>query len=399
MRSGAIFDVFLSISLKIKDAIKTITIKGFFYLLIRPIIFILWAAKSLKSSDSHNLQLNQVNKILVTRFQSMGDMIVFIPILRALRKGFPQAHISVLAAEKTGIEVLEQCPYIDEIIAKDSNQSFLKWLKFLKRLKGRRFDLFISSAGEDDLSQVGFYIGARYIVGFKKRIRHLEEYEETCKFLQTVSLEYDENKHEVEQNVAIPHAIGIEANDAKLEFWTTDAEDEYVKDLLWNKLKISRRKILIGIHPGSKRLSRRWLPEKFAKLADLLTKKFNAYILIIGSCEEMKLAQEIANQMEYEVVILNGKTTIVQLASLMRYLSLFICTDSGPLHLAAAMGTPIVAIFGPGEVQKWYPYSKNSVVVRKEVDCSPCGKYWCEDHRCMKLIEVEDVLQAAERLL
>lgn len=399
MRSGTIFDAFLSISLKIKDIIKALTIGSIFYLLMRPIIFIVWAAKNSKSSDSHNLQLDQINKILVTRFQSMGDMIVFIPALRTLRGGFPQAHISVLAVEKTGIEVLEQCPYIDEIIAKDSGQSFLKWLKFLKRLRGRKFDLFISSAGEDNLARVGFYIGAKYIVGFKKRIRCLEEHEETCKFLQTVSLEYNENKHEVEQNVAIPHAIGIEANDAKLEFWTTDAEDEYVKDLLWNKLKISRRKILIGIHPGSKRLSRCWLPERFAKLADLLTKKFNAYILIIGSCEEMKLAQEIANQMEYEVVILNGKTTIVQLASLMRYLSLFICTDSGPLHLAAAMGTPIVALFGPGEVQKWYPYSKNSVVVRKEVDCSPCGKYRCEDHRCMKLIEVDDVLQAADRLL
>lgn len=399
MRSGAIFDAFLSISLKIKDTIKTVTIKGFFYLLIRPIIFIVWAAKNLKSVDSHNLKLNQINKILVTRFQSMGDMIVFIPALRALREGFPQAHISVLAAEKTGIEVLEQCPYIDEIIAKDSNRNFLKWLKFLKRLRGRRFDLFISSAGEDNLAQVGFYIGAKYIVGFKKRLRHLEEYEETCKFLQTISLEYDEDKHEVEQNLAIPHAIGIETSDDRLEFWTTDVEDRYVKDLLWNELKIPKRKILIGIHPGSKRLSRRWLPERFARLADLLIEKFNAYILIIGSSEEMKLAQSIASQMECEVVILNGKTTIVQLASLMKHLSLFICTDSGPLHLGAAMGTPIVALFGPGEVQKWYPCSKNSVVIRKEVDCSPCGKYWCEDHRCMKLIEVEDVLQAVERLL
>lgn len=368
-----------------------------YYWLIRKSILKFFGLEEINEA----IRSGKIKRILVTRFQCMGDMIVFIPFLRELRKNFPDSRISVLAEEKLGIKTLKGCPYINEVIPFKYEKSWLRRLREILRLRRRKLDLFIISSAEAGFAYVGAFIGVKYIVGFDKKIRFGQFRAKEDPSLLDVCVKFDPHQNELSQNLKLLSSLGFNNIVRYPEYWLNRSDNSYIQNLLYSNLRIPMGKVLVGLHPGSRQPTKHWAAQKFAQLADLLVENFRAEIILIGSCDEVDLSLTISDIMEHKPVILNGRTTIPQLAALMSELSLFICNDSGPMHMAVALGLFVVSLFGPGEVAQWNCYSglENVTIIRHEISCSPCYEISCPSHKCMESITVAEVYEAARKIL
>ncbi len=388
---------------KLNMLIKTIPIffvRFFFiryYWVIRKKALKLFGLKGINEA----IRNGTIKRILVTRSQCMGDMIVFIPFLRELRRNLPDSYICVLAEEKLGIETLDGCSYINKIIKFKSEKFLLKRLKQIVSLRKEHFDLFIVSSAETGFAYAGAFMGVKYIIGFDKKIRFGELRAKEDTHLLDVCVKFDYCQNEILQNLKLLKFLNFKNVRSNPEYWIYESDKAYMQRLLYNDLRISPDKIFVGLHPGSKQSTKCWAPLKFARVADFLIKDFGVEVVLIGSYNEMDLSLQVSNLMKYKPIILNGKTTIRQLAALMSELKLFICNDSGPMHMAAAIGLPVVALFGPGQIAHWncYQDSENVAIIRHNVSCSPCQKMSCQSNECMKLITVNEVYGTAKKIL
>jgi ADP-heptose:LPS heptosyltransferase len=169
---------------------------------------------------------------------------------------------------------------------------------------------------------------------------------------------------------------------------------------LWGEAR-SERRPLIGIHAGAHAPARRWPAERFAVVADHLAQRFGAQIVLTGGPGEEEIAQAVAARMATPSLCVVGQTSLGGLAALIDRLDLFIANDTGPAHLADAVGTPSVTIFGPADHRRWAPLDQTRhPIVRRPVPCSPCRYTVCPiDHRCLYWVEPDAVIEATERLL
>lgn len=208
------------------------------------------------------------------------------------------------------------------------------------------------------------------------------------------------NKHEVERMLDIVKLLGEVSQDFKLEISISQYDRDVISDLL-NNNSVSYSDFLIALAPGFGNPTRGWYPERWAQLCDRLVSKYNAKIILIGGLKEVNLANQISNLMKEKPIMIAGKITIAQTAALIERCHLVITNDSGPMHIAAAVGANIVALFGPGDYNRIRPYgdADKFVIVSKNIDCAPCYKVECKDHRCMKDVTVDDVFKAVERIL
>jgi predicted lipopolysaccharide heptosyltransferase III len=344
------------------------------------------------------VSLDNIKKILVIKLAGIGDLILASPALRALRKRFPKAHIALLTISRAK-ELAEGSPYIDELFCLNpASKNLREIVRLIRSLRRKRFDMAINLynlftlRGALKMVLLIYSIGARYRVGRNTDNRG---------FFYTIKVpdERFSDRHEVEYNLDVVQALGADIKDKGLEISISDKDREFVQEFL-KQNGIGENDLVVGINPGAFRPSHRWSQESFARIADRLTKKYEAKILITGGPEEIELAQKIADMMKIEPIIATGEVTIKQLVSLIERCNLFISNDTGAMHIAAAMKTPLIALLGPGPL-RYSPYGNKDryIVIKKDVGCSPCYKFRCKKHLCMKLITVEDVLKAAEELL
>jgi ADP-heptose:LPS heptosyltransferase len=196
-----------------------------------------------------------------------------------------------------------------------------------------------------------------------------------------------------------------------LELYLNDKDQWYTDELLKSK-DLKDSSILIGLVPGAGRSwgmnapFKHWSAENFARLADKLIEKYEAKIIIMGDFFEVGLAKTLVSNMHYKAFDFSGKTTIGQLAALLSKMKLVITNDGGPLHMASALGTKTVSIFGPVDEMVYGPYppDEKHIVVKKELSCRPCYRNFrmpcCEyKRRCISLIEVDEVFDAVRRQL
>jgi len=208
----------------------------------------------------------------------------------------------------------------------------------------------------------------------------------------------DTKRHEAQTKLALIRILGCDIKDEKLEVWFDESDTRKVNEFLKDN-GVLDSDLLIGINPGGYRPSRRWDWEKFAQACEILVKKYKAKIIITGSKLEINLAKRIENKMAAKPIDSTGELSLTQLSALISRCNLYISNDSGPMHIANALKTPLVAIIGAG-MRKIYPYQKdNCVIVKKEVECSPCYKFRCKDMRCLNIITVDEVIRAGEFLL
>ena len=328
----------------------------------------------------------------------IGNMIFLTPALRALRNSLPSSTIGFLLGPYGAEKVIEGTNLIDKKIITDpeKHKGIRGKIKLMRELRKEDFCLSITSTGTNPIKTglLCYLAGIRYRLGENIKGKG---------FFYNLKIPFNEIIHEVEGNISLIQKLGIEVEDRSL----------YIHLSLKDK-KFARRifadfnlegKLAVGIHPGSgihQAGFKRWPKERFARLADWLVNNYNASIILFGGTEEADLADDINELMPSKPLIMTGKTTLGEAAALIEKCNLFISNDSGLSHVACAVNTPTIGIYGPTNYKRTGSFSDASVIVRKDLSCSPCytGKQiQCRHMECFNLITVKEVIEKAERQL
>ncbi len=316
------------------------------------------------------------------------------PALSALRVSFPEAEI-VLLAKPAIAAVFEAHPDIDRIISYEKpgkDAGFFGLWRLSQSLRREGFDLAFLLQNAIEAALIAFLAGIQERVGFSTDGRA---------FLLTKSAKKSKAPpHRQEAYLSLINLVGGQAEKRAPVLFVESQEREAAHGLLKSK-SIAGASCVIGLNPGAAYGSaKRWLPERFAQLAERLAEQFQAQILIIGGPKERALAETIQEGMRHQAILMTGKTTVREMMALISQCDLFISNDSGPMHIASALRIPQVAIFGPTNAKATYARGPSDVMLQKEVDCAPCRHRICPtDHRCMKGVTVDDVSEAAGKQL
>ncbi|MAG08644.1 lipopolysaccharide heptosyltransferase II [Candidatus Woesearchaeota archaeon] len=337
----------------------------------------------------------KIKRILVIRIDEIGDVILATPVFRALKEEFPGCKVDVLVKKGTK-EVLEHNPNVDNTIIceKDWLRNKLDIAYFLslaKKLKGK-YDLMIELHTSPVNILLAFFIGG-YKIGYAFR---------GLGFLSNKTRFLAKKEHIIDRNLDLLKLININHKSRKMDVFFSKKEEVYVNALL-KKHKLTGKK-LICINPGTLRANKLWQNNKWAELSDTLMEKYNAYILFTGSSNEKPLVNDIISMVKNKnkAVNLAGETGLLQLAALIKRCRLFIGTDSGPLHIARAVETPLIGLYGPTNPFIWGYNEDKYKSVYKKLDCSFCNQEGCkrrkEKELCLRSIKVEDVVKEVKRL-
>ena len=329
-----------------------------------------------------------MKNILLIRLSSLGDVVLTTPAIRAVRTHFPNAYIAMLVAKQSA-DVLRENPHLNEIItydrlAKDKDTG--EMLRIIRHLRERKFTMVIDLQRKFRTELLMYLSGAAERVGRGR--------------LCTVRVQEQGNKHATADYFDLLHAVGISAADQRLELFFDESErTEAVRQ--FDTAGIRETALKVGLFPGAGWKLREWMPERFAAIGDRLVAQFNANVLIFGGPKETELVQTVVDLMDAPAIPFAGNLQIRQLAASIQQCDLFLTNDTGPMHIAAAVGTPTVSLFGPGNHIRFQPLGAMHQTIRHDVPCSPCKQFTdkCKDNICMKGIAVDEVWQSISRAL
>lgn len=360
------------------------------------------------------MQLNPSPKILVVNPYGIGDSLFITPLSRGLRMKWPNAHLALLLGSRTEI-IFKHNPNINHTYTyrKDYLKSLPLWrslheksLLFYK-IRKQKFDVLIDVSNTDEygfLAKFLWKIPIRIGLQYKKRGRFLTH----AIHIRSGFTE----KHVADYYTDLLSFLDIEPKSVsrKLDFYSTPKELEWL-DTVFQSHRITSSDIVISILPGggaswgNEAQYRYWPTSYYAKLADLLIQKWNAKIFLIGSQLEEKLCQQVQTQMKSSAISLAGQTTLPQLASLMDHSNLTIGTESGPLHLAAALDCKALVIYGPVDELVYGPYSDSlrQLKIFNPLPCRPCYRNFrvppCQNRLCLLELTPEQIFEKAAQLL
>jgi ADP-heptose:LPS heptosyltransferase len=378
------------------------------------------------AKQTQPIQLPADAHILVVKLAAIGDLLLATPALRALRESYPGAQIDLLVTPSSaGVlndwEVINRVIVLDKYLFDYPKQfltnplNLLKLRPLLRDLRGGHYDavllmhhltLFFGRRKHQALITA---TGAKYLVGLDNGhgwFLNVKVPDRGFGFL-----------HEADYNLAIAEAVGGKTSEKWLTMPLNETHRSAARQLVFGEgTPEQTRRPLIAMHPGSGGYStaRRWAPERFAQLADTLYQEVGGQLLLVGGPEEAELHAQILNLLGSSVPArsLAGRGSIQVTAAALELADLFIGNDAGPMHLAAAVGTPTVAIFGLSNSAAWGPYTGNkpgrkALVVKQDLPCMPCfyrgqtlgTPEGCLTHDCLALLGVEQVAVAARRLL
>ena len=387
-----------------------------------------------------------IKKILVIKFRHIGDVLLTVPTIRALKETFYDAGVSVLVNPGTE-DVLSGNALIDELIVLDRAVKNLPIIKryieeamFLKKIRTKGFNMTVDLTGGDRSAVLSFLSGARYRLaadfGKKGFIGK--------KYLYTHLADVDKQKHMVLQNLDVVKQFSISTDNLNVDFFIPDEARMFVKKvfiehninkilsyhpiiplypplkngdkggfLKWGEggLNVAfseQRDTVVHVHPISRWLFKCWKDEYMAEIIGWLIDK-GVKVVVTSAPDEKEITKArgilslIPNPQSLipNLIDLSGKTTIKELAAISEASDLFIGVDSAPMHIAAAVGTPVIAHFGPTG-KEWIPYGEGNTVVSKDMPCKPCKKGMCEGiglRDCMTAINPDDVKEAVSKIL
>ena len=327
-------------------------------------------------------------RILLIRLSSLGDIVLTTPAIRAVRARFRDAYIVMLVAKQSA-EILRENPHLNEIITFDrlaKNKDTGEMLRVIRMLRERKFTLAIDLQRKFRTEMLMYFSGAAERIG-KGRL---------C----TVRVHEQGNKHATAHYFELLHAAGIPAEDPGLEVFLSESE-RLAAAQRFDTAGVNAGQLKVGFFPGAGWKLREWMPDRFAAIGDKLVERFNANILIFGGQKEMELVQTVASLMNARAIPFAGNLQIRQLAACIEKCDLFLTNDTGPMHIAAAVGTPTVSLFGPGNHIRFQPLGTLHQTIRHPVPCSPCKQFTdkCKDNICMKGIGVDAVWESVSHTL
>lgn len=333
-----------------------------------------------------------MQKILIIKLRYIGDVLLATPTLRAIKAARPDVRVTMMVNRGTE-GVLSGNPDIDEILVLDKGSVVAQW-RLIVELRRRRFDTVIDLTDGDRSAFLSWVSGASVRIGFN------DEHRRRGVCYSAIVPPQPGLRHRVERDLAALKSLGVPASEQQPKLWLTE-EDEASADQLLDRLGIRRERALIVLQPGARYWFKAWPAERFAELADRLASEYDCQVLIGGSKDEEALAQRIHEAATCRPVSIAGRTTLKQFAAIAKRASLFVGNDSGAMHIAAAMGTPMVALFGPSNPDEWGPRGGQAQVLYKGLDCRACFHPTCErgELNCMRQLLVEAVYVASAQLL
>ncbi|MEW6416713.1 MAG: lipopolysaccharide heptosyltransferase II [Nitrospirota bacterium] len=335
-------------------------------------------------------------KILIIKPSSLGDVVHSLPFLNALRTCFSKAEIHWVIAK--GIEeLLEGHPMINRfwIINKDAWKniknvgSTVKELKVLFwELKNEHFDIVVDLQGLLRSGVITAATGAPVRVGFS-------EAREGSRVFYTHKVKGGKNIHAVDRYLKIAGFLGCDTSDICFPFPFYNYNQSTSSIFHPSSLILHPSKDYAVLVPGARWKTKRWPPENFGELSS----KLPLSTVIVGSKKDTDIANKIVAQSNGNSISLAGKTDLKELIEVMRGAKFVVSNDSGPMHIAAALGIPVFAIFGPTDPLRTGPYREGHTIIREDVSCAPCFKRTCKNIKCMNDLSVEKVYKIIKRKL
>lgn len=354
-------------------------------------------------------------RILIVNPFGIGDVLFSTPLVRAVRRAFPEAYLGYLGNRRTE-EILRRNPHLDELFIYEKDELVALWRRsqwqalrklasLLQQIRRRRFDTAIDlSLGE----RYSFFLA---VFGVLRRIGF--DFRRRGRFLtHRLSMAGFHGRHVVDHYADLLDMIGIRMLDPNLELATTSEDGEEVARRLQH-LRVPQDRLLIGLVPaggvswGLQARYRRWSKDGFIRIGQALRERHRATVLVFGEPRDREACEEIAQAIGASAIDLSGETTLGQFISLIARCDLVIANDGGPLHIAASQRVPTVSIFGPVDPDVYGPYPpspRHQVVYHEALPCRPCYHQFklppCPYERaCLAGIEPRDVLEACERIL
>lgn len=348
-----------------------------------------------KTIDVYEELLRSMN-ILVIKMSSVGDVVMVTPSLKALRKKFPKARIHCLVGNEAR-KILHNCPYLDGLIVfdkKHKDRGLFKFLKMAGKLRKYRFDKVIDFQNNRISHLLSFLSFPNESYGFnngkygfllshpvKKYVKEVPAIKQQFQILSKLDISYSDNSY--------------------LELLVSNKDKQYANQLLDSEWMGNATNIVgINIAASAKWQTKNWSVDQIAKLCDLLSAS-NIRVIITGMEKDKDLTQQLLSLTKSKPAIFAGKTDIMQLAALIKKCKVFITPDSAPMHVAAAVGTPFIAFFGPTDSSRHLPPAKKYVVMDKRLNCAPCYSGYCKilSHACMEDIFAEEVFKEVKYLM
>lgn len=328
-------------------------------------------------------------RILIIKPSAIGDVVHTLPILNLLRKRWPAAHIAWLLTPGCA-GLLDGHPMLNEVIHFDRHRYARSWrdpasllglFGFLRELREKKFDLVIDLQG---LLRSGWFAWQTHSpkrIGFRNA-------REFAPVFYTHSIRVgDSDQHAIDRYLKVAAELGCDTSEVAFPFHVTDDDRRHVDSLV---SELGRFAVLL---PGTNWPTKRWPVERFAQLIEPLRQRFNLHTVVAGGADDIDLANRIGGQN------LAGKTTLRQTVALLERAELVIANDSGPMHIAAALGRPLVALYGPTNPVRTGPYHRDDAVLRLDIPCSPCYSRRCSHQSCLQWLEVEPVSTLAQQQL
>lgn len=315
--------------------------------------------------------------ILIMKPGAIGDLLHLTPTIRALKTAYPDTKISLLVGSEATADLFRYNPYISETLIFDkrgAHKSIAALIRLWQYLRRQKYDVVINFQRSN--LKTWFLATAAF----------------PCRVLV-----YHKTMHKIIHAVAdhmkTVWPLGVTTSDMALEFYVGEDDNLFAKHLL--DTEGMAQKIVIALNPGASHPVNRWPVDRFAALADMLAENIDAKIVIIGGKEDISLADEIAEKTAARPIVIAGKTNLLQLGAVLSRCDVLVTGDTGPMHMATAVGAKVVALFGAADPQRTGPVgSGHRILYAKDVPCIPCRSRKCTNTfylECMKKISAKDV--------
>ena len=343
-------------------------------------------------------------RILLIKTHAIGDTIMITPAIKALRNKYPNAHIGLLTG-LSSMRIIQGNTDIDELLAFDETALFapkpIEIIKLIRRVRMKKFDMAFIFQYSSLIHLIAMAFGIPFRIGFDR---------DGSGFSLTRTIPWDIADKRWTGNVFldIANLVGAEITDKRLRI-NISVDDIKFADALLKSNSVTDKNILIGIFPGGGKNTRdtvyqkRWGIEKYAAIIDVLSARYDAKIIVFGSSDEETLVSGLVKLSHTEIINTCGKTNLKQLSALIKRCSLLITNDSAPLHIAAAMDTPTVSLFGPSRAKTIIEENEKHIAIQSTYPCSPCYCNsifpGCDQPKCMESISINEVITAIESQL
>ena len=338
--------------------------------------------------------------ILIIKLSAIGDVVHTLPSLAAIRKRYPAAHITWVVEEDAS-DIIAGHPCLDRILVSRRK----RWIRDLKRLsdvretigeihtfvmslRDRKYDLVVDFHGLLKSAVLVFLSRGERKVGY-------DSMQELSGLFLNEKVYEDMDKHAVDRYLDIARHLDTPVHTPEFRIHIEEENQKRVARLL-EESGINGEDRFVAVNPVALWDTKMWENQKFAELCDRIVGELKEKVVFTGGHED-KTVKHIRSLMHHPSVDLTGRTTLRDLACLYERAILVVTTDSGPMHVSAAVGTPTVALFGPTDPARTGPYGMGHTIVRAGLSCSPCFLKRCDTRQCMKDITVEEVLQAVRK--